>query len=88
MQQNVPGRNGGQVVKELAFHNGIDVYVLDGPGENCLHGSTVTILCKPINQHSNLCKPLQAHQPQQAHQPPLKPPQVHQPVLKPTQAYK
>ena len=29
-EQNVAGRNGGQVVKELALHNGIDVNALDG----------------------------------------------------------
>ena len=29
-EHDVPGRNGGQVVKELAFHIGIDVYALDG----------------------------------------------------------
>ena len=29
-EHNVPGRKGGQVVKELPFHNGIDVYALDG----------------------------------------------------------
>ena len=29
-EHDVPGRNGSQVVKELAFHIGIDVYALDG----------------------------------------------------------